>query len=183
MKKLSILFASLLVAAMVVTSCSKEAEKSEGLNELGKATITGKVYMNYTDNTNNPGSVDLLEMAPAGTQVIATIDADDLAQDATIAATTAKKTYYTTVNADGEYTFSIHAGAKPVNVTIEFVDVMQARTFYADPDGDGTFSPFTENNTMWSVTGANNNFNVTVVEKQHKLRDFVYDLHWFVQDN
>jgi hypothetical protein len=180
MKKLSILFASFFIAAFVITSCTK-VETSEGTNELGKATITGKVYMNYNNDLNKPGATtDPLEFAPAGTQVIATINAIDLAQDDNGVATTPKKSYYTTVDANGEYTFSIDAGAKNVAVTIELVDVMQARTYYfwnttASPNA---FTPKTDTRTMWSSNGGAAN----VIAKQNVYLDLYYNNYWFVQD-
>lgn len=112
MKKLSILFAGLLVTAMVFTSCSKD-EETTGTNNLGKAKVTGYVYLqsdvtsDATDRTS--------QFAPSGTQVILKINSDDLAQDGNNA-NAADKAYYTTIGSDGMYSFSVDAGAKNVNV-------------------------------------------------------------------
>lgn len=177
MKNLSLLFAGLIIASLALTSCSKD-ETSTGTNNLGKATITGKVYMNYTDDSNNPvATEDPYEYAPAGTQVIAYINADDLSQDGN-GANVQKKSYYTTVDSEGNYSFSIDAGAKTVGVTIELVDVMQARTYYYWDTTAGAYTSKTETRTMWSSNGGGAN----VIAKQKVYLDMFYYNHWFNQD-
>lgn len=169
MKKLSILFASLFIAAFVITSCTK-VETSEGTNNLGKATISGKVYMDYDVTVSNNDD----ETAPTGTQLIATIAVDDLAQDGT-GVNVEKKTYYTTVDANGEYTFTIDAGAKNVNVTIKAVDVIHSRTTYVangvDGNGNTIWSPVVDDRWIWTSNGTN----ATVTNKDEKVRDIYYN--------
>ncbi len=171
MKKLSILFASLLVAAMLVTSCDKD-EKSEGVNDLGKATISGKVWMDYEDQSNNPnGSVNYdSEYAPEGIQLIATIDAADLAQDVSTTPSTAKKTYYTTVGADGNYSFTIDCGAKSVTVEISGEEKMQPYSTWGVNSVSGNPEYQTDNRTSWGFAP----ISVNVVNKQHQVVDINY---------
>ncbi|MBN2668588.1 MAG: hypothetical protein JXR60_05095 [Bacteroidales bacterium] len=181
MKKLSILFAGLFVATTIFTSCSKD-ETSTGTNNIGKATITGKVWMDYQDQSNNPTASlanSYSEYAPAGTQLIAEINAQDLVQD-NGTATLEKKTYYTTVDAAGNYTFSIDAGAKPVTVTIKGEEMMQAYSHWEDTNFDSTYDSYvTYERFSWS-TGASI---VTVVNKQDHILDITYNPTMLEQDH
>ncbi|GEM_PF-3541517 len=117
MKKLSFLFGSLMLV-VAVSSCSKD--ESTGTNELGTATIKGKVYL--TSDVSNGHTAYTSQFAPNTVRLIATIDANDLAQDGTTPGTN-QKAYYTNVTSSGDYSFTIDAGLKNVNVTIIGIDI------------------------------------------------------------
>ena len=186
MKKLSILFAGILVSAVVFTSCGKDDE-STGTNELGKATITGIVEMN-SDQTDlkvvKPGDAapEVVWEHPTGVQLTATINADDLAQDGT-GANTEKKTYYTTVGDDGSYSFSIDAGAKNVTVEVTGVDLRKDLITYErlkasdgwndslDASGNYIYLTVVDKRKIWTMAPVT----VNVVEKDNKIRDIKFN--------
>ncbi len=178
MKKLSVLFASFLAIVVLVSSCSKE--ESEGKNDLGKATISGKVWMDYEDQSANPTPALVNndnEFAPEGIQLIATINADDLMQDGN-GANIQKKTYYTTVDANGNYSFTIDCGAKTVNVKIEGEDKMYNYNRWKWDPVIGAFTYQTSERAVWKFAP----INVAVVNKQDKILDITYLLDSVLED-
>jgi hypothetical protein len=167
MKKLSFLFGSLMLV-VAVSSCSKD--ESTGTNELGTATIKGIVYSDSNNESNNPiasSANNTKEFVPANTRLIATINADDLAQDGN-GASVEKKVYYANVNASGEYTFTIDAGAKSVHVTIEGVEFYNAYSQWELISGN--MVDVTYDRTAWEMAPAN----FTVINGQNIIHDFVY---------
>ncbi len=170
MKKLSILFASLLAIVVLVSSCSKE--ESKGKNDLGKATISGKVWMDYEDQSANPAASERntdKEFAPAGVQLIATISADDLMQDGN-GANVQKKNYYTTVDAEGNYSFTIDCGAKSVSVEIKGEEVMYEFNQWEWNAEDSVNVYKKYNRVSWGFAP----INTSVVDKQDRIMDIEY---------
>jgi len=157
---------------VAVSSCSKD--ESTGTVELGTATIKGIVYSDSNNESNNPtasSANNTKEFVPANTRLIATINADDLAQDGN-GASVEKKVYYANVNASGEYSFTIDAGAKPVNVKIEGVEFYNAYSQweYIVQGSNWAWVDVTYERTAWEMAPAN----FTVINGQNIINDFVY---------
>ncbi len=170
MKKLSVLFASLLAIVVLVSSCTKE--ESEGKNDLGKATISGKVWMDYEDQSGNPTPALVnfdKEFAPEGIQLIATISADDLMQDGN-GANVQKKNYYTTVDAEGNYSFTIDCGAKVVNVQIKGEEKLYEYNSWKWDALIGAMTYQKDERVSWGFAP----INTTVVDKQDRVLDIEY---------
>ena len=171
MKKLSILFAGLFIASAMFTSCDKD-EPTTDSNPIGTATITGYVYM-LTDATTNTSLVPdvpaYTQFAPAGTQVILKIDADDLVQDQTNTVNYPEKSYFATVGSDGKYTFTVDAGAKAVNITmLQAVDI--EANYIRNSFGGGALHD-TTSAYHWTC---NNVIGNTLVEKQLVYQNLTY---------
>lgn len=192
MKKLTILIAGLFIAGTIFTSCEKEEEKSSG-SSIGKATIKGIVEMNSDvaefklDKDGNLIETEKIWEFPAGVQLTATIDANELVQDpdyiANGGANYGKKTYYTTIAADGTYSFSIDAGARSVSVDITGVDLRKDLITYVQYDSVGGFQDSImadgtpvyrmekDDRKIWSMALQN----VNVTEKHIEILDFKYN--------
>ncbi len=171
MKKLSFLFGGLMLV-VAVSSCSKD--ESTGTNELGTATIKGIVYSNSNDESNNPNVAlrnDDYEFVPANTRLIATINANDLAQDGN-GASVETKVYYANVNESGEYAFTIDAGAKSVHVKIEGVEFYNAHSQweYINQDSNWVWVDITYDRTAWEMDSTK----FTVMNGQNIINDFIY---------
>ncbi len=183
MKKLSILFAGLLVSAMIFTSCSKEDDAVVTVT-TGKATIEGYVYMDWDDDgaplpTSDSNYDTKMEYAPSGTEISITIDTDELTQDGTTG-THPDKIYKATVDANGKYSISIDAGARNVTADIRVVDVYKERTrweanYSTTPT---TYDLVTETRTYWTGPTAT----VTLNQNHKAIQDLNFGTHIFVQD-
>ena len=190
MKKLSILFAGLMIASTVFTSCSKDEESTASSNSIGKATVKGIAEANF-DQAENKRDKDgnllepngpVMEYIPSGTQLTATIESNDLVQDPNNQVNYAKKAYYTTVGANGAYEFTIDAGAENVNVKITSIDIIHAKTEYTQYDSSTGFqdSVLADGTPVYKVEVTNRvvwNFpaqNISVIEKDLKILDVEY---------
>ncbi len=189
MKKLSILITGLFIASAVFTSCTKDDAEATPSNPIGKATIKGVVEMN-SDQTENkvtkpgdPANETVWEY-PAGVQLTATIDADDLVQDPSNTVNYPKKAYYTTIGDDGSYAFSIDAGRENVTVTITGADLRKDLITYEtlkqknsawldslDASGNYIWITKVDHKKVWSM----NPKTVTVIEKDIKINDYKYE--------
>lgn len=104
-------FLLLLASIMFFGRCQNE----NSLNpqpELGKATVTGKVFADT--NLKNAGD----ETAPAGTKVVAIVNAKDLAVMPDSTRAYGKKYYSGTVDPSGKYTIDVEVGALPIRVDV-----------------------------------------------------------------
>lgn len=113
MKK-QLLKITLLLAASVtlLQSCSDDESKNTATVNMGSATITGRVTADVI--LNNGVKKDGL----AGFTVTATISTQDLVT--VPSGTYPNKTYTAVTDANGNYTLSVEANVKPVNVTINY---------------------------------------------------------------
>lgn len=94
--------AVVLSALTLFTACKKEDSNTDQLASLGKSTIKGKVFAQLVDTV---GAADV-QYAPSGTMIQAWIDTRDL----TVVSSSmpyAKRFYTATVDASGNYSFSI----------------------------------------------------------------------------
>ena len=117
MKKVfySLLVLTGIFVAVSFTGCKKKTtSSSEPISST--AVIKGKVQAQL-DLTNT-----VAENAPAGTRVIAIINAQDLIENPQPGVTYGNIEYSGTLNSDGEYSITVAAGTKPVNVTIKCDD-------------------------------------------------------------
>ena len=164
MKKMSILIAALFVTATIFTSCSKDEPVAETVN-LGKATITGKVFMDYNTKTT------LKEAAPVTAKIIAKVNTSDFVQDVNYNGNGVDSTYTAIVNAAGEYTLTIDAGAHDVIVNITAIDLAQELYTTTAANADTNYRK------VWKADfngfGANTT-TVTVTENSAKIIDFEY---------
>ena len=137
MKKVfySLLVLTGIFVAVSFTSCKKKTTSSADPIS-STATIKGKIQADL-DATNTT-----LELAPAGTRIIAVINAADLIENPQSGVTYGNIEYSTTVDASGEYALTVAAGTKPVTVTIKCDDFVYSkvitgaapvRTIYAGP--------------------------------------------------
>jgi len=109
-----IMVIAVLVAAL--TSCQNDnSVNPRPLDQIvGPATITGRVKAELNENT--PG----LENVPAGLTIIAAINTESFVLDRVPNIKYAKKYYYATTNAAGEYTLNVEAGPYGSDVAIFF---------------------------------------------------------------
>ena len=167
---MSILIAALFVTATIFTSCSKEEPVAEGPN-LGKATITGKVIMDYNTKTTAE------EHAPTTAKIIAVVNTADFVQDQNSGATVngIDSTYTATVNAAGEYTLTIDAGAHAVSVKITAIDL--AHSYITKSATTGKDTTYTRKVWKADFDGAGTDSAVVkVTQNSVKIVDFEYKL-------
>lgn len=142
MKKVfySLLVLTGIFVAVSFTGCKKKTTSSSD-PIASTATIKGRVQADL-DATNSS-----YEKAPAGTRVIAIINAQDLIENPQVGVTYGNIEYASTINSEGEYTISVAAGTKPVNVTIKCDDFVytkilsatsSTRTVYTGPTSGTT---------------------------------------------
>lgn len=188
MKKLSILLAGLFITAAMFTSCDKDEEDNVEANVIGKAIIKGKIQMNSDLTEQKKGSDGFMlstvyEKPAAGTQLTLKIDVDDLIQDPSSQINYAEKTYYTKIDANGEYSFEIDAGPNDVTATITGVDIIVPLISYSpvfqvnnpgndsiDALGNYVYNVMVKQRQIWNFTEQT----VKVIEKDLKIIDSFY---------
>ena len=109
MKKIFFLF--VLTAVVALTGCQTENSVNPQ-PELGKATITGKVFA----DTNFKNADD--ETAPVGTKVVVIVNGEDLAVTPDNTRMYGKKYYSGTVDPSGKYSIDVEVGALPILVSV-----------------------------------------------------------------
>ncbi|HBX51411.1 MAG: hypothetical protein A2275_12715 [Bacteroidetes bacterium RIFOXYA12_FULL_35_11] len=115
-KVLFSLFALGLVSMLSFNSCNK-ANTSTSEPVAGTATIKGVIKADINlDGTD--------ETVPAGTKVIAQINAVDLIDNPTPGYNYGKIQYETTTSSIGEYSISVAAGTKSVSVNLICDDII-----------------------------------------------------------
>lgn len=144
MKKVfySLLVLTGIFVAVSLTSCKKKTTSSPVPIE-STATIKGKVQADL-DLTNA-----LFEKAPSGTRVIAIIDAEDLIDNPDPLISYGSIEYSGTINSEGEYTISVAAGTKPVNVTIICDDFVYTQIISATNSTRKVYSGPTSGTTVY----------------------------------
>lgn len=123
-----------LTALLIFTNCDKEEEEIAS-DPMTTATIKGLVEanLNLTNDTNDAGFPETQwELAPAGTKVIAVVNAADLVANPDPAVTYQDLTYETTVDASGMYTFTVDAITKSANYTLKFDDFEYDQRIFPD---------------------------------------------------
>lgn len=189
MKKLSILLAGLFITGTMFTSCDKDEKDNVTANVIGKAVVKGKIQMN-SDKTemkmdsNGNFLAEVFEKPTAGTQLTLKIDIDELIQDPSNTINYAERTYYTEIDANGEYEFEIDAGPKTVNATITGVDIIiplityitvkQANNAFADSidaNGNYVYNTLVKQRNIWTFSSQT----VELIEKDLKIIDSTYE--------
>jgi len=116
MKKSILVIYSLSLLALVFTSCKKDEDSNEPFTN-GSATINGVAFID-NDVTNNVSSRDSREFVANGVRLYATYNTKDLVQFPSDYTNYSNVTISTTVQANGEFSFTIPANDKPVSVSI-----------------------------------------------------------------
>lgn len=114
MKKVNLILVAIATVCLFSTvSCEKETSNTPSV--IGKATITGKALVNLNYINDVPSTT--YDKVAAGTKIYAKINSKDLVLNPTNG-NYADIIYTTTVDASGNYSFTIDANTKPVNVSI-----------------------------------------------------------------
>ena len=109
------------ISLWVFSSCEK-CDDETAAKAMTTAIIKGYVQANLdtrNDTNENGGYEVVYEDAPVGTAIIARINSADLTNDPIQGE---DLTFETTVDNNGEYSLSVYAGTKNVNVTIIATD-------------------------------------------------------------
>lgn len=104
------------MASSLFTACKKnnDSNNTDQLADLGKATITGRVYARLVDTIGANGA----QVAPANTVITAWIDTRDLVVNPTGGAY-AKRYYTASVDSSGNYKLVVDVSKnQPATVTI-----------------------------------------------------------------
>ncbi len=171
MKKLSILFAGILISSVIFTSCNKDVEDSE-TNSTDNATISGYVYLRYdatTDTLGNPDIASALQYAPAGTRIMLKLDANELYADRVDGNDSIEfpnDIYYASVGANGKYKFTVNVRTGE-QVTSKMLNAVEVELNYTEnsytPSGlntdlhDTTFVQFWVSNDVSVTFGKGDN--------------------------
>lgn len=163
MKKITFL-GTLAIAGLLtsLSSCNKD-EESNAL-EPGTATISGKLRANL-DETDIQ-----LQNAPEGTGVTFIISGEDLDRNPNPSYDYEDVIVKATVDGNGEYSATLPAAKKNINVQVVFDDFEHEATILTTDD-DGFQTAITERRTF---DRGNANFNI--VDGQVLVRDYTYNL-------
>lgn len=118
------LLTGLSLSFLAFASCEKDDDDDSETTqiEISTATISGLVYANLNLTNDTVAAPDYYEKAPAGTQIIAIIDVEDLITNPEPGVNYGQKQFETTVQSDGSYSLEIDANTKAVNVTLKSDD-------------------------------------------------------------
>lgn len=166
MKKILALITLAGLALMITFSGCKKDEEVLDLT-LPTATIKGKVWadLNLANDTNLTGGYQYHpEFAPSGTKIIAVINSVDLVDVPTPGYTYQDLTYEGSVDGNGNYTITLPARGKNVNVRIKAVD-FEYNQIVMD-----VYPATTTNRVVYTVADQL----TTVVSNQIRIIDFAY---------
>lgn len=139
--KITMLLALPFVFAL--QSCSEEEEESKNTAtvSMGSATITGRITADLILNNGQKEGVQ-------GVKVVARINTSDLITTGNVNAAGLTRAYEAVTNANGEYTLTVEANSRPVNVSLEIPQTFnQTQTLE-----NGTTRPTVFNRTTFVPT-------------------------------
>lgn len=163
----------------------------------GMVTLTGQVraqlniaivYNSWSTNNSSYTQSPELENVPAGTIITATIDQDDLENYVTmemggeiISATYENVSFTTTVDANGNYSFSLPSTAQGLNVNIypnKFESLVTYSAFTRDGNGAVQSNQITNNYILQDKTQrnifSNGGFTVKMITGKNEIQDIIY---------
>lgn len=120
------------IAAIALTSCKKDEPAT---SELGEATINGNVWADLDQTDDFENGIYVSELNPEGVegmQVYIEINTADYVQNPVGGYDYETRTYTTTTDANGDYTFTIPATEEGFDVDIYFEDMYTTRTVLAE---------------------------------------------------
>ena len=163
MKKIT-MYGALAIASLLVslTSCNKD-EESNAL-EPGTATVSGKLRANL-DETDIQ-----LQAVPQGTGITFVVSGQDLDRNPKPGYDYEDIIVRATVNANGEYSATLPAAKKTVNVEVIFDDFDFDATILTTDD-EGFQTVVTERRTFQRGSQ-----NLQIVDGQVLVRDYTYNL-------
>jgi hypothetical protein len=126
------IFSIMAIAAIALTSCKKDEPAT---SELGEATINGNVWADLDQTDDFENGIYVSELNPEGVegmQVYIEINTADYVQNPVGGYDYETRTYTTTTDANGDYTFTIPATEEGFDVDIYFEDMYTTRTVLAE---------------------------------------------------